>query len=460
MNVITINQAFAGAVLGIFAVASIVLFAAPSVHASEMDLIEGGAGLDFGNYDMAQMDFGNYNMAELDFGNYDMGTNDFGNYDMGQYDFGNYDMAQYDFGNYDMQQESPDFGNYDMQEQEQYTEDQQYYEEQYSEQYQQQQSYSQPFQQQSFAQSYMPQKYQSYFPSYPSYPSHPSYPSFPSYPTPKPTPVPQPHPIPQPVPQPNVTNTTTNTCVNHSCNTTITDNSINGSFNDQSINVATLTPVTPQPIIQYTIPQYPTYPTYSVQQAPYCVITITNYGTYYSQATLSWSSINATSASISGVGSVPVSGTRVVSGGNQIYTLTVWGPGGSATCQTQYSSVAPQAPYVSLSQIPYTGFDFGPVGNAIYWTALISLAAGGAYLMIFYRGGVLALASSMIGARKNEMPSATILSEEVVARAVPVEVIAAPVLAALPTMSMHGTKDSMAIALGDNGIPRLVINRA
>ena len=48
---------------------------------------------------------------------------------------------------------------------------------------------------------------------------------------------------------------------------------------------------------------------------------------------------------------------------------------------------APPPPYVSLSQIPYTGFDFGPVGNAMYFAALLAVAAAAAYLLIYFLPG-------------------------------------------------------------------------
>ncbi|RJQ35750.1 hypothetical protein C4568_00360 [Candidatus Parcubacteria bacterium] len=111
----------------------------------------------------------------------------------------------------------------------------------------------------------------------------------------------------------------------------------------------------------------------------------------YNQVTLTWSSQNATTAFISpNVGSVPVNGSRqVYSQGYTTFTLTVSGPGGSATCQTATNPIytvtptAPTAPYVALSQIPYTGFDYGPVGNAIYWTAILAFAAAAGYLLVY-----------------------------------------------------------------------------
>ena len=53
-------------------------------------------------------------------------------------------------------------------------------------------------------------------------------------------------------------------------------------------------------------------------------------------------------------------------------------------------------PNVSLRQIPYTGFDFGPVGDAIYWAALLAFAIAASYLLIYYRSGAFALATSLV----------------------------------------------------------------
>ena len=39
---------------------------------------------------------------------------------------------------------------------------------------------------------------------------------------------------------------------------------------------------------------------------------------------------------------------------------------------------------VALTQVPYTGFDFGPVGNAVYWTSLTIVSLALAYIVIFY----------------------------------------------------------------------------
>ena len=102
----------------------------------------------------------------------------------------------------------------------------------------------------------------------------------------------------------------------------------------------------------YNYQQYPYnyYPyTYS---RPTCVITVSYpyalyYGYYNQPVTLSWSSINATSAYIyPNVGAVSTSGsTTVYPSGGMTYTLTVNGPGGSNTCQTTYYQQTPYYNY-------------------------------------------------------------------------------------------------------------------
>jgi len=171
---------------------------------------------------------------------------------------------------------------------------------------------------------------------------------------------------------------------------------------------------------------------------PSCSITITP-ATNYSHNThrwgypmqLSWSSSNATSASISpDVGSVSSTGSRVVYAKGQIYSMSVYGPGGTATCQTggysvpfyhhdyNYNYSYPQQYYtypstyytptntlpitytsgaanvvnnyvvgssskasVSLKQIPYTGLDYGLWGNALAYLAIVLAASYAAWIL-------------------------------------------------------------------------------
>lgn len=271
----------------------------------------------------------------------------------------------------------------------------------------------------------------------------PSYPSYPSYPTPRPTPTPAPTPT-----HTTITNTNTNTNINN--------NNVN-----TNTNVTTVNPITPGPIVQYVAPQYyPTYlPNYYGQtyynQAPYCVITI-GQGYMNGMISLTWSSQGATSAYITpSVGQVAPNGsTSLYSYGNTVYSMTVTGPGGTYTCRTQsyVAPYAPVSPYVSLTQIPYTGLAMGPIASAMYWTGMIALAVAGAYLLVYYKGGALALATSMISRSQQNTAEeeATIIHEEIKSSHIE-----------LPTQQNSAmTRDALKIVRSEDGTPRLVISRA
>ena len=49
-----------------------------------------------------------------------------------------------------------------------------------------------------------------------------------------------------------------------------------------------------------------------------------------------------------------------------------------------YYPIAYASPHVALSQIPYTGFDFGTVGNTLYWAVLALFALAAGYLIVYY----------------------------------------------------------------------------
>src|SRR3989344_3699397 len=109
-------------------------------------------------------------------------------------------------------------------------------------------------------------------------------------------------------------------------------------------------------------------------------------------STLSWTSQNAMSARLSdGLGNVALNGSLLVRPeANRTYTMTVTDSQGRTNICNASLNVS--GSYISLTQIPYTGFDFGPFGNAMYWLVLLMLAGGAAYLVIFYRGGVVGVA--------------------------------------------------------------------
>ncbi|MBI4133356.1 hypothetical protein HY478_01950 [Candidatus Uhrbacteria bacterium] len=55
---------------------------------------------------------------------------------------------------------------------------------------------------------------------------------------------------------------------------------------------------------------------------------------------------------------------------------------------------------VTLSQIPYTGFDFGALGNGLYWLALLMFAGSLAYLVLYHRGGIASVANGLFHSRR------------------------------------------------------------
>lgn len=149
-----------------------------------------------------------------------------------------------------------------------------------------------------------------------------------------------------------------------------------------------------------------------------------------SEVTLSWNSQYVDTATIdNSIGSVATSGSKTVTvndattytgtfkGTNgtsitcaasvSITTTTGGGGGGGGPCRNckknnddkketttttkvvkkssspniVLSSVATPAPYVYLSQVPYTGFEAGPVLTALFWLAVVALSALIAYVM-------------------------------------------------------------------------------
>ncbi len=121
-------------------------------------------------------------------------------------------------------------------------------------------------------------------------------------------------------------------------------------------------------------------------------------------AVFSWTSTGATSAYLDSVGRVGVNGSYTMyPQSSRTYTLTVYDVyGRSANCNVavsvntyippQYPPVYPPQhpptfypiyPEVALSQIPYTGFDAGPLGNLLFWLAVLAFALAGGYLLVY-----------------------------------------------------------------------------
>lgn len=219
-----------------------------------------------------------------------------------------------------------------------------------------------------------------------------------------------------------------------------TDNSIDHSFNNyDSFNY---TYGYPYSNVAYSYPShssnyysgdyyYNDYADRSYSHRPTCSVSTyrTNGNSRYDNSvTVTWWSSGATNAYLTGFGSVSLSGTQMVSGYQQsTYTLTVSGPGGTTSCSATspfydagtnhrytnthgvnyitnpsfaypvYSypytagTVYTAAPttYVTLTQVPYTGFDFGTFGNSLYWLAMILVAMMGAYFIVYSHSGMM-----------------------------------------------------------------------
>ena len=144
------------------------------------------------------------------------------------------------------------------------------------------------------------------------------------------------------------------------------------------------------------------------------------------------------------------------------------------------------SPYVALTQIPYTGFDFGPFGNAMYWIVLAGFAVASAYLVVYYlpslklwQTGLPSTAANMSSPIKAEVRSHATTRVSGQARTGSVEALPvasaplshtgfdtkaafAPVFAKATTgeASFNGTRDAMTVVKSSNNVaPRIVISR-
>lgn len=205
------------------------------------------------------------------------------------------------------------------------------------------------------------------------------------------------------------------------------------------------------------------------QPAPYCTINhALSHGHGVNAAYLSWNSTNAISAYLTGAGSVAINGSKTVWPGNTTtYTLTVYGQNGQqATCSTTvvlstYVPSAPQNPYVALTQIPYTGFDGGLLGNSLYWIGLVLFAVAGAYVVVYYSGSVFSFAGMHTPKQYAPViaPKAPILVEKEMKLSAPVTEEPIEKMAAQFRKAI-GTTDTMAIVQGKGLMPRIVIDRS
>jgi hypothetical protein len=288
-----------------------------------------------------------------------------------------------------------------------------------------------------------------------------------------------------PAPAPIVTTPTIST-INNNTNNNTNINNITNNNNSSAIAIATVTPVAqtaPQYPVVYQQPpvvyQPPVYqPPVIVQPRPSCTISISNYngggyGQYGTQlATLSWSSSAATNGYISpNVGSVSGYGSmQVYPTSGQMYTMTVYGAGGSNTCSTQPYYVAMPVvtynnptPYVSLSQIPYTGIELDTLGSLLYWFSMVAFAGAAAYLVLYFNGG--ALATLGFRGRKNEIVMPTIalshpvLAPVAVSTSTPVETHTEKPVVSPIQIARTATTDTMKLHTKAGEMPRITIAR-
>jgi|GEM_PF-1515358 hypothetical protein len=255
------------------------------------------------------------------------------------------------------------------------------------------------------------------------------------------------------------------TCVNYSCNTTT---SISNSGNTTTVIPITAAPVTYP--VEYSFPQ--TYQNVSCSISAYPSSVQAGQYTY-----LTWQSSGATSATLTSYGNVAPNGSLSVRPyGSTNYVLTVYGYNGqTSTCNT-YITVGSSyiTPSVTLSQIPYTGFDFGTLGDTMYWLMLAVFALSAGYLLVYYKGGMGAFAGAMTPSFAKASKGTPVRQTVTVTKTAPVaaKTIEAPVpakamptgrqvatLESLPAFSnVRPTSDSMTIASHD-GAPRIVISR-
>lgn len=162
----------------------------------------------------------------------------------------------------------------------------------------------------------------------------------------------------------------------------------NNQNNNQNVN---------NNVVNVNIPGYQYQPTTPTYQNPTCTLTASQTYVNYGQAvTLNWYSNYANSGFINNnVGNVNPSGSRTVyPTQTTTYTGTFYGYNGqtvqcSATVYVQNYVQPPvyqnPVPYVTLSAVPYTGLDLGPVGTIVYWAFLVAWSLFAAYLIAVKR---------------------------------------------------------------------------
>ena len=173
---------------------------------------------------------------------------------------------------------------------------------------------------------------------------------------------------------------------------------------------------------------------------------------------LSWTSYGATSATLSdGLGNAVLNGSLTVRPeSSRVYTLTVRDyQGRTNTC---YATVTVSGSQISLTSIPYTGFDGGITTNALYWMGLALWALIAGWFVVRYRGLVAnVFDGGMRPAYTGLEP--TIIRERIIEKSRPVIAeTPVPASAQVPVRKDTST-DTMALHSKEGETPRLVIKR-
>lgn len=88
----------------------------------------------------------------------------------------------------------------------------------------------------------------------------------------------------------------------------------------------------------------------------------------------------------------------------------------------------PSTPYITLSQVPYTGLELGPIGRVVYWSFLTLFSLFGAYLIVVKRAHV-AVARGLKSALFGEADEHTQVAHKVAEQHAHEEVIETPAAA-------------------------------
>ena len=151
---------------------------------------------------------------------------------------------------------------------------------------------------------------------------------------------------------------------------------------------------------------------------------------------------------------------------NNTYTNITNNPAPVYTPPPQYSATAVLQPayyptyqptyyaprYVALSQIPYTGFDGGAIGNTLYWIGLAGFALALSYLAVYYTPALFRV--------KQMVPTHVMEAPMQFARSVASSPMVSKPVRELRTKTGTMLKDSMTFAGSLNGeAPRIVVTR-